>query len=109
MPVIRDNEGRAVDPHRFTLGEFEMFFDNSGPFETTVTHPDFGTFNTLNSNRIVGIAKLGQVNLATSSFITGIRMPVESLDVEYKATSQLPMNLSSLRWKGQVTQRGRRI
>jgi len=109
MPVIRDNEGRALDPYRFTLGEFKMYFDNSGPFETTVTHPDFGTFTTLNSNRIVGIAKLGQVNLATSSFITGIRMPVESLDVEYKATSQLPMNLSSLRWKGQVTQRGRKI
>ncbi|CAM0105603.1 tail protein [Vibrio phage 526E57-1] len=109
MPTLRDENGKAIDPYRFTMGNFTVRFDETGPFDVTVRHPQYSEFTVTNSNRIVGQAILGQVNLASSEFTTGIRMPVKDLEVIYSTDSYLPFNLASIEWKGQIKQRGRRI
>lgn len=109
MPVRRDFNGKYIQPDRFTISEFTVFYDNSGPFTVDVTHPQFDAFSYENSNRIVGLARVGEDNLASSSFSTGIRLPVTDLEVEYSTTSHLPLSFSSLSWKGQFTVRGRRV
>lgn len=108
MPVRRDRDGRYIEPYRFIVSSFEVSFENTGPFDVVVKHPSYGEFNYRNSNRIVGIARVGEDNLLTATFEVGVRMPVKQLEIEYKTDSHSPFKLSALTWFGQITMKGRR-
>lgn len=109
MPVIRDYNGKYIQPDRFIASSFELTYEDSGPFVVNVTHPQFGEFQYINSNRITGLARVGEDNLNSDTFPVGIRMPVDELELEYTTDSHLPINFSALVWKGQITRKGKRV
>ncbi len=110
LPVVRDSQGRILDPHRFTLNKFMMQYTNSGKFKVKLSHKAYGDFEYEVTSNIVGQLVLGQVDLSSGTHDAIARLPVDTdLNVSYTSDSYLPFALSALEWEGQFTTRGRRI
>lgn len=109
MPTVRDKNNKYIRPKRFTIGDFKLEYEQSGPITAMVEHDAYGLFEYKFTQRIVGQARWGSVDLSTNLGIAPARMPVEGLRLTYTAANYLPMRLSSLSWEGQFITEGKRI
>ena len=109
VPVVRDDEGNALNYDRFIIDGFEIEYTDSGPFTTIVSNPAYGTFEYKTTPFRVGSGIVGQVQLSTDTSYAPVRMPQKGLSLTYVTDSYLPWNASSLLWRGQFKKRGRSI
>lgn len=111
MPIMRDQNGIAIETNRLIVGAFNITYKDSGAFRVNVTDPWNGVSTQEFSGRYAGDVNtiVGTIPIISGLFNASIGKDRNLATIDIASEKHLPMKITGIEWTGQFTKKGRRF
>jgi len=110
-PDYKDNNGVKISTGKLKVSKFLVACKETGKIVTRVFSKYFADRTVEFTGRFVGDLNsvVGEPAVTDTTFIVPFREDVENAEIEFYTDSFLPMTITDIQWKGQLTKKGQRI